>query len=87
MNLPATTAASVGSNFSKWFLVEESRRLVAIDLGALSREVLVDSSLSGEVTLVALEFGTIVLVQTQTEEAGFVLQMWQTDGTGSGRSW
>ncbi len=83
-SLPASRAASAASNLGKWFVVEEGHRLVAIDLGTLGREVLIEAPDDCEMNLFALEFGTIALVQTWTEEAGSVLQLWLTDGKSSG---
>ena len=82
--LPASRAASAVSNLGKWFVVEEGHRLVAIDLGTLGREVLLEAPDDCEMNLFALEFGTIALVQTWTAEAGSVLQLWLTDGKSSG---
>ncbi len=83
-SLPASTASSAGSNAGKWFVQEDSCRLVAIDLGTLQREVLVESSEECWMKVYALEFGTIVLVQSDYSETGSVLQLWRTDGKASG---
>ncbi|MEO8195660.1 MAG: hypothetical protein ABI689_02945 [Thermoanaerobaculia bacterium] len=84
MSLPASRAASAGSNLGKWFVVEEALRLVAIDLETLQRQILVDSPEPYYLNLFALEFGTVALIQTSTSAAGSVLQLWQTDGSKAG---
>ncbi len=83
LSLPASAAVSAGSNLGKWFVVEESRRLVAIDLDTLTREVLIESPDTCEIESIALEFGTAVLILTSTAEVGPVLQFWLTDGKSS----
>jgi len=83
-SLPASAASSAGTNAGMWFVVEESCRLVSIDLATLQREVLIDSADECWIQAYALEFGTIVLILTDSWETGSVLQLWRTDGKAAG---